>query len=115
MRMTQKLFSALQTVKIGFTHYFHVSDGFRRWVTFIGVSALIVSLFVGFFYVWNRMKIVQVGYEIAELEKKNKELKNRKRELLLEMASLESPGELEKKASRQGLRFPSIGKVIHVP
>ena len=61
------------------------------------------------------MKIVQVGYEISTLENKNKELKNRKRELLLEIASLESPQELEKKAVRQGLRFPAIGRVIHVP
>jgi cell division protein FtsL len=84
-------------------------------VTFLGVSVLIFALFIGFFYVWNRMKIVQVGYEISTLEKNNRELKNRKRELLLEIASLESPGELEKKAAKQGLRFPAIGKVIHVP
>lgn len=104
-----------EKIKYGFYAFFRFSDGLRRGVAFIGVSVLIVVLFIGFFYVWNRMKIVQVGYEIATLENKNKELKNRKREFLLEIASLESPGELEKKATRQGLRFPAIGKVINVP
>ena len=105
----------LENLKRSFFGIFRFSDGLRRGAAFLGVTVLIVALFIGFFYVWNRMKIVQVGYEISTLENKNKELKNRKRELLLEIASLESPQELEKKAMRLGLRFPAIGKVIHVP
>ncbi len=107
--------SALENTKHSFYAFFRLSDALRRGVALLGVSALIVALLIGFFYVWNRMKIVQVGYEISTLENRNKELKNRKRELLLEIASLESPQELEKKAVRQGLRFPAIGRVIHVP
>ncbi len=105
---------SLAKIKHGLFAFFPFPDVLRRGVAFLGVSALIVVLFIGLFHVWNRMKIVQVGYEIATLENKNKELKNRKRELLLEIASLESPGELEKRAVRQGLRFPAIGRVIHV-
>ncbi len=115
MRLTLNIGSAFRSIRSGFSNHLKVSDSFRSGVTFLGVCALTIALLIGFYYVWNRMKIVQVGYEIATLENKNKELKNRKRELLLEIASLESPGELEKKASKQGLRFPSIGKVIHVP
>lgn len=107
--------STLENTKSSFHAFFRLSDGLRRGAAFLGVSALIVALFIGFFHVWNRMKIVQVGYEISTLDNKNKELKNRKRELLLEIASLKSPQELEKKAVRQGLRFPAIGRVIHVP
>ncbi|HMK35554.1 MAG TPA: septum formation initiator family protein [Desulfomonilaceae bacterium] len=72
-------------------------------------------LFVGMFYVWTRMQLVQIGYEISGLENKNNELKNRKRELLLEIASLQSPRELETKAAKYGLVFPAMGKVVHVP
>ena len=61
------------------------------------------------------MQIVQAGYEISALESKNKELANRKRELMLEIASLRSPEELEKKARKQGLVVPSINRVVHVP
>ena len=72
-------------------------------------------IFVGLFYVWTRMQLVQIGYEIAALEKESKALKKRKEELQLEVASLQSPQELEKKARKQaGLVFPDIGKVVHV-
>jgi cell division protein FtsL len=78
------------------------------------VMAAIMSL--GLFYVWTRMKVIQIGYEIADLEKKNTGLKNRKRELLVEMSSLQSPSELEKRARhKSGLIFPPMGKVVHVP
>jgi cell division protein FtsL len=72
-------------------------------------------LFVGLFYVWTRMQLVQIGYEISTLETKGNDLKNRKRELQLEVASLQSPKELEVKASKYGLTMPAIDKVVHVP
>jgi cell division protein FtsB len=79
--------------------------------------ALVGSLlFVGLFYVWTRMQMVQIGYEIASLEKKNRVLHQRKRELLLEIASLQSPGELEQQARQKAnLIVPPMRKVIHVP
>ncbi len=42
----------------------------------------------------------------------NSDLKKRKRELLLETASLQSPQELEKKAGKIGLVLPAMGKVV---
>lgn len=81
--------------------------------TAVALAALIA---LGLFYVWTRMKVIQLGYEIAELEKKNTGLKNRKRELLVEMTALQSPSELEKRARNEaGLIFPPMGKVVHVP
>jgi cell division protein FtsL len=61
------------------------------------------------------MQLVQIGYEISSLENENGDLKKRKRELLLEIASLQSPQELEKKAGKIGLVLPAMGKVVHVP
>jgi len=61
------------------------------------------------------MQVVQIGYDVSTLESKNNELKNRKRELQLEIASLQSPKELEAKAHKLGLVVPSIGKITHVP
>ncbi len=82
----------------------------------IVVMLVVWLLSIGLFYVWTRMQVVQVGYRIFELEKKNKALQERKRELTVEIASLESPGELESQAIRRaGLVAPSMGKVIHVP
>ena len=52
--------------------------GFSRTATLTAVLLAVTVLCVGLFYVWTRMQIVQIGYEISELESKNKELKNRK-------------------------------------
>lgn len=79
----------------------------------VALSAAVLC--VGLFYVWTRMQIVQLGYEISTLEAKNRELKDRKKELMVEMASLQSPTELEKKARKMGLVFPAMEKVVHVP
>jgi cell division protein FtsL len=87
----------------------------QRAAPFMAVVVSASLLFVGLFYVWTRMQIVQIGYEISELESKNKELANRKRELMLEIASLQSPQVLEKKARKQGLVIPNIDRVVHVP
>lgn len=83
--------------------------------TVIAVVIAAILLGVGLFYVWHRMQLVQIGYEISSLEEKNRELKKRKRELLLEIASLQSPGELEKKGLQNGLLVPPRDKVVHVP
>jgi cell division protein FtsL len=79
------------------------------------VTVTCAILFVGLFYVWTRMQLVQIGYQISTVEAKNNELKNRKRELMLEIASLQSPKELEAKAAKYGLSMPAVGKVVHVP
>jgi cell division protein FtsL len=83
--------------------------------TLIAIMVAILLLGGGLFYVWHRMQLVQIGYEISSLEEKNRDLKKRKRELMLEIASLQSPAELEKKALQNGLIVPSRDKVVHVP
>jgi cell division protein FtsL len=98
---------------------FHrVRDGvrFKGLGTFMTVVLTVSLLLVGLFYVWTRMRIVQVRYEIAEQEKISRVWKKRQQELLLEIASLESPADLERKAREEaGLIFPDIRKVHHVP
>ena len=83
--------------------------------TIVAVAVAAILLGVGLFYVRHRMQLVQIGYEISSLEEKNRELKKRKRELMLEIASLQSPAELEKKALQLGLLVPPRDKVVHVP
>jgi cell division protein FtsL len=89
--------------------------GIQRAGAFMAVVLSAAVLFVGLYYVWTRMQMVQIGYEISTLEQKNRQLKKRARELMLEIASLQSPGELEKKASKIGLTLPAMGNVVHVP
>jgi cell division protein FtsL len=82
---------------------------------FIAALIFIAVMVVGLFYVRTRMALVEIGYEVSSLEKKNRDLKKRATELTLKVAFMESPGDLEKKASKVGLVFPSVGKVVHVP
>jgi cell division protein FtsL len=89
--------------------------GISRSAALMAVLLSITVLFVGLFYVWTRMQIVQVGYEISALKSTSRDLKNRKRELELEIASLQSPRELEKKARKLGLVSPAMRSVVHVP
>lgn len=93
-----------------------LSPGLGRTGAIIAVGLMAWLLFMGLFYVRTRMQFVQISYETADLEKKNKALQERKQELLLEIASLQSPGELEAQARQKaGLVFPAMGKVVHVP
>lgn len=87
----------------------------RQHGVVVGMCLAVLLLLVGLFYVWTRMQQVQIGYEISRLEAMNKELKNRKRELHLELSSLQSPRELEAKAKKLGLVRPSMDRVVHVP
>lgn len=87
----------------------------RRAGMFMAVVLFVAVLAVGLFYVWTRMQLVEIGYEISTLENRNRDLKKRSSELALEIASLESPGELERKASRMGLVLPPVERVVHVP
>ena len=82
---------------------------------FMAALIFIAVMVVGLFYVRTRMALVEIGYEVSSLENKNRDLKKRATELTLEVAFLESPGDLEKKASKVGLVFPPVGKVVHVP
>ena len=79
------------------------------------VLILSITLLVGLFNVWTRMALVQLGYKMSKLETRNKELKGRVRELSLELASLESPAEIEKRATKKGLSMPLVGRIINVP
>ena len=93
-----------------------LSPGLGRTGAIIAVGLVAWLLFMGLFYVRTRMQFVQISYEVADLEKKNKGLQERKQELLLEITSLQSPGELEAQARQKaGLVFPTMGKVVHVP
>ena len=99
-----------------FLRRFDPRQNIGRAGTIVVVMLAVWLLSIGLFYVWTRMQVVQVGFRIADLEKKNKSLQERKRELSVEIASLESPGELESLARhRAGLVTPSMGKVVHVP
>ncbi|MBI3078770.1 MAG: cell division protein FtsL [Deltaproteobacteria bacterium] len=88
--------------------------GARRacWLLAVaGASALILAALL--FYVWTRIRVVQMGYEISRANQAQRELLERSRALRLEVATLRAPRRIEAIAGSQlGLRPPRGEQVV---
>ncbi|MBU0506777.1 MAG: FtsL-like putative cell division protein [bacterium] len=63
----------------------------------LGVFIVILALF----YIWSRIQIVQVGYEINALSGEQQSLKNDNKNLHMELLLLKSPQRIEKIAKEK--------------
>jgi cell division protein FtsL len=76
---------------------------------------LAVLLAVSLFFVWSRLQLVNLQYDISRIESRLREAHREVRCLQLEVASLRSPSRIEAVArTRLGLRNPSPSQVIFV-
>jgi cell division protein FtsL len=59
---------------------------------------LLMLLFIGgsLFYVWSRIQVIQLGYEVSNALKKERSLTEANKKLRLEIATLKSYGRIEK-------------------
>jgi cell division protein FtsL len=68
---------------------------------------------VGVFHVWSRTRVQGVGYELGRLEAEHRQLLSERDRLNLEVATLRSPGRLERFArERLGMAPPAPGAVV---
>jgi cell division protein FtsL len=60
--------------------------------------ALLMFFFIGgsLFYVWSRIQVIQLGYEISSVLKEEKALTEANKRLRLEIATLKSYGRIER-------------------
>jgi len=65
--------------------------------------ALLMLFFVGgsLFYVWSRIQVIRLGYEISSALKEEKALNEANKKLRLEIATLKSYARIEKVAVEQ--------------
>ena len=85
-----------------------------------GVATVIAGLLlaaplaaVGVFHVWSRTRVQGVGYELGRLEAEHRQLLAERDRLNLEVATLRSPGRLERFArERLGMAPPAPGAVV---
>lgn len=76
---------------------------------------LAVLVVVSLFFVWSRLQLVNLQYDISRIESRLREAGREVRCLQLEVASLRSPSRIEAVArTRLGLRNPSSSQVIFV-
>ena len=72
-------------------------------------------LMVSLFFVWSRVQVTSLEYEMSQLESKLRGLRQEASNLSLEAASLRDPERIERVARKElNLRLPSSEKVITV-
>ncbi len=68
---------------------------------------------IGIFHVWSRTRVQAAGYELGRLESEHRQLLAERDRLNLEVATLRSPGRLERFArERLGMAPPAPGAVV---
>ncbi len=82
-------------------------------VPVLGFIALL--LMVSLFFVWSRVQVTSLEYEISQLESRLRGLRQETSNLRLEAASLRSPERIERVARKElHLRLPTADQVITV-
>ncbi len=76
------------------------------------IIVMVMSVFIT--YVWQRVMIVEIGYNIEKLRMERIELNRRNAELLTEVSSLSSLKRIERIAADLGMKRPEKGSVIAV-
>lgn len=72
-------------------------------------------LLVSLFFVWSRLQLVHLEYEISSQETRLRNLQQETKALRLEVATLNSPGRIEQIARRElALRPPTPEQVVMV-
>lgn len=82
-------------------------------VPVLGFIALLLA--VSLFFVWSRVQVTNLDYEISQLESTLRDLRQETSNLRLEAASLRNPERIERVARKElNLRLPSAEQVITV-
>ena len=88
---------------------------FRGSLATVAGTALAVALAagLGILHVWSRTEVYRTGYELGKLEAENRRLLEERDALRTEVATLRSPGRLERFAREQlGMAPPAPGTVV---
>ncbi len=65
-------------------------------------------------YLWCRLTVVNLGYEISRLNMERKLALEENRRLKIELARLKSPQRIERIARRVGLVYPQEDQIVRV-
>jgi cell division protein FtsL len=87
--------------------------GIKRSLILLFTVLMLFSIGGSLFYVWSRIQVIQLGYEISNALKEERVLTETNKKLRLEIATLKSYVRIEKLAAEE-LRMakPKPGQVI---
>ena len=82
-------------------------SGFTLMVLFFGA--------IGVLYVWMRVDLLRVGYDIERLTQQKIELEHRQESLQLQLSQLTAPQKIAQAATKQlRLEMPKAGQIVMV-
>jgi len=88
------------------------NDGRASNPVFTAAKIIAITLLLTLFYLWSRLEVISLGYDIARANKEQAEFVNENKRLKLEILSLKSPQRIEALASeRLGLVYPKGGAI----
>ncbi|HLB25107.1 MAG TPA: cell division protein FtsL [Nitrospirota bacterium] len=98
------------------SHLSSIRQRKRRLVKKYGAAFLVLCVVAfSMFYVWQRVQVVKLGYEIESLKKERDALVRKNKGLLIETATLTSPERVEEIATGNiGMRAPGDEQIVMV-
>lgn len=82
----------------------------KRWAVWLALVTL-----MALFYVWSRVQVVQLGYELTTLKRQTEDLNKQASNLELDIAKLKSPERLEDVAKNElNMHAPLAEQIVIV-
>ena len=80
-----------------------------------GVALAAIAIALALVFVWTRVRVIQLGYEVSQINRQITELLRQKNQLDAEVAKLKSPERLEAVAKEHfHMRLPAAGEIVFV-
>ncbi|OGP74547.1 MAG: cell division protein FtsL [Deltaproteobacteria bacterium RBG_16_50_11] len=85
----------------------------KTWLLLFFTLLLILLMGGSLFYVWSRIQVIQLGYEISSALKEGRGLTETNKKLRIEIAALKSYARIERIATEElGMTKPKPDQVI---
>ena len=108
-RAEVKAKNVLKEQNVRFRRAFEDPSFLYRVVFTVGLAAFVILL-----YLWCRLTVVNLGYEISQLNMEYRQALEENRRLKIEVAGLKSPKRIEPIAIKMGLQYPTKEQIIHL-
>jgi cell division protein FtsL len=91
------------------------SAALRRRYIRRGVWLLALGVIMALLFVWVRIQVIHLGYEVSRLRKETRDLTEQRNMLEAKVSSLKSPERLMRIASQRfGMRLPQGDEIVFV-
>lgn len=80
----------------------------------MAAAGVVVLVAVAFVFLWSRLTVVNLGYEISAANSKRASLIEKNKRLRVEYMRLKSPERIERMATEMGLVYPGRDQIVEV-